>query len=58
MKLFIPCNDQNNSLINQGFEIKPLVIEAYKYHLTSEKTQNFDIKKVITGTDNTNKGRT
>ncbi len=58
MKLFIPCNDNNNSLIEHGFEIKPLIIEAYKYHFTSEKTQNLDIKNVIIGTDKINKGNT
>lgn len=58
MKVFIPCNDDNEGLVQQGFDFKPLVIEAYKYHFESENTQNLDIKKVIIGTDKTNKGKT
>jgi hypothetical protein len=58
MKLFIPCNDKNNSLVEQGFEIKPLIIEAYKYHFCFEKTQKVDIKKVTAGTVTSKSGNT
>ena len=58
MKVFIPINEQNESLFDQCFEIKPLVIEAYKYHLASENTQNLDIKKVTIGTETNNRGNT
>lgn len=61
MKIFIPTNDTNEHLINQGYSIKPLIIEAYQYHLVSttfENTQNLLSKKVKTGIATTKKGKT
>ena len=61
MKVFIPTNDGNEGLEKKGFILKPLIIEAYMYHLYSfgeEKTQNLFSKKVNTGTEITNKGKT
>jgi hypothetical protein len=60
MKIFIPDNDKNAGLIYQGFLLKPLVIEAYKYHLNSEvfeNTQKRFNKKEKTGTKMTSKGK-
>lgn len=63
MLIFIPTNDMNAVYLQAGFSFKPLVIEAYQYHLglapTSaalEKTQNLFSKKVNTGTVATNNG--
>lgn len=61
MKVFIPTNDSNEGLIKKGYTLKPLIIEAYMYHLYSfgeEKTQNLFNKKVNTGTVMTSKGKT
>lgn len=61
MKVFIPTNDHNDELEKEGFVLKPLIIEAYRYHLSTsmaEKTQNLLIKKVNTGTITTSKGKT
>lgn len=61
MKVFIPTNDGNEGLLKKGFILKPLIIEAYLYHLYSsgeEKTQNLFNKKVKTGTMTTSKGKT
>ena len=60
MKIFIPTNEPKEDFFKQGFCLKPLVIEAYKYHLNypfSEKTQKRLSKKVKTGTRTTNKGK-
>ena len=60
MLVFIPTNEINNYYIQEGFSFKPLIIEAYQYHLedssSSEKTQNLLSKNVNTGTVTTNKG--
>jgi hypothetical protein len=59
--IFIPTNEMDKNYLKKGFGFKPLVIEAYKYHLglsTTEKTQNLLSKKVKTGTVTTNKGST
>ena len=58
MKVFIPLSDLNESLLNSEGHIIPFLIEAYEYHLGVENTQNFDIKKVMTGTVTNNKGKT
>lgn len=62
MKIFIPINETNGSLINKGFTLKPLIIEAYQCHFgelwPSEKTQNLFSKKVNIGTVTTKKGKT
>lgn len=62
MQIFIPTNDLHSKYLHQGFSFKPLVIEAYQYHLdvslTSEKTQNLLSKNVKTGTVTTNRGKT
>ncbi len=61
MKVFIPTNDGESDLIKEGFILKPLIIEAYRYHLnlsTEEKTQNLFNKKVKIGTATISKGNT
>lgn len=62
MKIFIPINETNGSLINKGFTFQPLIIEAYQCHFVelwaSEKTQNLFSKKVNIGTVTTKKGKT
>ena len=62
MLIFIPTNETNNDFVQNGFSFKPLIIEAYQYHLdvssSSENTQNLFSKKVKTGTVTTNNGRT
>ena len=61
MKIFIPTNDSNEDLINKGFTIKPLVIEAYQFQFVSaalEKTQNLLSKKIKTGMAIIKKGKT
>ena len=61
MKVFIPTNDGESDLEKHGFILRPLIIEAYMYHLylsTEEKTQNLFNKKVKTGTVMTSKGKT
>ncbi|HOP21433.1 MAG TPA: hypothetical protein PK055_00450 [Gammaproteobacteria bacterium] len=61
MKLFIPTNEINNDWVDKGFSFKPLIIEAYQFHISSsigEKTQNLLSKKVKTGTITTNIGKT
>lgn len=62
MLIFIPTNEVNNTYIKRGFSFKPLIIEAYQYHLgvssRAEKTQNLLSKNVNTGTVTTNKGNT
>jgi len=62
MNIFIPINETNESLLNKGFTIQPLIIEAYQCHFDelwlSEKTQNLFSKKVNIGTVTTKKGRT
>ena len=62
MKIFIPINETNSSLINNGYTIQPLIIEAYLCHVDeiwlSEKTQNLFSKKVNIGTITTKKGKT
>lgn len=61
MKIFIPTNDGEDGLEKYGYVLKPLIIEAYRYHLylsTEEKTQNLFNKNVKTGTMITNKGNT
>ncbi len=60
MKIFIPTNEPKEIFFEQGFNLKPLVIEAYKYHLgyyNSENTQNRLSKKVKIGTRTINKGK-
>lgn len=62
MNIFIPSNEESDSLINKGFVFQPFVIEAYQCHfseiLPSEKTQNLFSKKVNIGTVTTKKGKT
>lgn len=61
MKIFIPANEINDSYLQKGFAFKPLIIEAYKYHLDvsdEENTQNLLNKKVNTGTVTTSNGNT
>ncbi len=61
MKIFIPTNELNEQFIHRGFSLKPLVIEAYQYHLNhslSENTQNRFSKNVKTGTNITKTGKT
>jgi hypothetical protein len=62
MKIFIPINETNTFLINEGFTFNPLIIEAYRFHvdesLGSEKTQNLFNKKVKIGTVITRNGKT
>ncbi len=41
MKIFIPETDTNHNLVNQGFILKPLVIQAYKYHLSESAKKTF-----------------
>ncbi len=60
MKIFIPSNEFNCSYQNKGYNFKPLVIEAYLYHLNVgefEKTQKRLSTKVKTGTITSKKGR-
>ncbi len=60
MKIFIPTNELNEKFIHSGFSLKPLVIEAYQYHLNHslpENTQNLFSKKVKTGTKITKIGK-
>lgn len=59
--IFIPSNEICNKMIERGFDFKPLIIEAYKFHVTSsefEKTQNLFNKKVKTGTTTIKAGST
>ena len=61
MQLFIPANEPNEKLIAKGFSFKPLIIDAYQYHLrfsTEEKTQNLFSKKVNAGTVTIKSGKT
>lgn len=62
MLVFIPTNEIDKNYANEGFSFKPLIIEAYQYHLdvscSAEKTQNLFNKKVKTGTVTINKGKT
>ena len=59
MKVFIPSNELDEKIANQGFSFKPFNINAYAYHLSNdEKTQNLFNKKVNTGTQVTNNGKT
>jgi len=60
MKIFIPTNDKNENLINKGYNIKPLIIEAYQFHFVSgvlENTQNLLSKNVKTGIAITKNGK-
>ena len=60
MKIFIPTNELKTSFIEKGYCLRPLVIEAYQYHLRpsfSENTQKRLSKKVKTGTRTTNRGK-
>jgi len=60
-QIFIPSNDSNREMIENGFLFKPLIIEAYRYHVLVselEKTQNLFNKNVKTGTTTTSVGRT
>ena len=59
MRIFIPTNELNEKILNQGFSFKPFNIESYLYHFSSdEKTQNLFNKKVNMGTEATNNGKT
>lgn len=62
MLIFIPTNETNTTYIKRGFSFKPLIIEAYQYHLdvssSTENTQKLLSKNVNTGTVITNKGST
>ena len=60
MKIFIPINENNEKKVKEE-ELRPLVIEAYLYHVnlsSIEKTQNLLSKKVKRGTETINKGNT
>ncbi len=60
MKVFIPSNEFNCIYQNNGFSFKPLVIDAYLYHLEVgdlEKTQKRLRTKVKTGTITNKKGK-
>lgn len=60
MKIFIPINENNEKKVKKE-ELRPLVIEAYLYHVnlsSIEKTQNLLSKKVKRGTETINKGNT
>ena len=57
MKVFIPTNEINEDIINQGYSFRPFDISAYAFHLSDdENTQKVFRKKVTNGTVNTNKG--
>lgn len=61
MKIFIPTSELSEQFIDRGFCLKPLVIDAYKYHLNHslpENTQNRLSKKVKAGTKITKAGKT
>ena len=61
MNVFIPSNELNTIYLKQGFDFKPLVIEAYLYHLNVgelENTQKRLSTKVKSGTTTNKKGRT
>ena len=61
MKIFIPSNEANIAYLKQGFCFKPLIIDAYLYHLDArgfENTQNRLSKKVKNGTTTNKKGKT
>jgi len=61
MQLFIPTNEPDEKLLAKGFRFKPLIIDAYQYHLcfsTEEKTQNLFSKKVKAGTVTIKSGKT
>ena len=61
MNVFIPSNELNTSYLKQGFNFKPLVIDAYLYHLKVGdlvKTQNRLRAKVKIGTTTNKKGKT
>ncbi len=61
MKIFIPTNELSEIFVRNGFCLKSLVIEAYKYHLhhrLSENTQKRLSKKDNAGTITTNTGKT
>lgn len=61
MKVFIPSNEPNTTYLKGGFNFKPLVIDAYLYHLKDgdlEKTQKRLRTKVKSGTITNKKGKT